>query len=251
MVTLGPAETRVLEDDWTVVTTDGSPGGALGEHRRGHRRRALGADRPRRRQGTAGGRRRGIRPAVAEPRRRPGGSEHDFVLRRSWRRLICRCATSRAVFVCAPQPGVPRRQIVEDMAKKDGVIEIEGTIVEALPNAMFRVELHERSQGSRSHLGQDAPALHPDPPRGPRGGGAQPVRPDPWPDRLPLPLSTHQHQTCRRPPAVPDRRSRGYEGPAERQEDLRQVQGDPPSRPGHGDLREPAPQAAPGLTSTT
>jgi translation initiation factor IF-1 len=29
----------------------------------------------------------------------------------------------------------------EDMPKKDGVIEIEGTIVEALPNAMFRVEL--------------------------------------------------------------------------------------------------------------
>ena len=32
-------------------------------------------------------------------------------------------------------------EYVEDMAKKDGVIEIEGTIVEALPNAMFRVEL--------------------------------------------------------------------------------------------------------------
>ena len=63
------------------------------------------------------------------------------MLRQSWRRLICRCATSRAVFVCAPKPGAPRRQIVEDMAKKDGVIEIEGTIVEALPNAMFRVEL--------------------------------------------------------------------------------------------------------------
>ncbi len=29
----------------------------------------------------------------------------------------------------------------EDMAKKDGVIEIEGTVVEALPNASFRVEL--------------------------------------------------------------------------------------------------------------
>ena len=28
-----------------------------------------------------------------------------------------------------------------DMAKKDGVIEIEGSVVEALPNAMFRVEL--------------------------------------------------------------------------------------------------------------
>jgi translation initiation factor IF-1 len=27
------------------------------------------------------------------------------------------------------------------MASKDGVIEIEGTVVEALPNAMFRVEL--------------------------------------------------------------------------------------------------------------
>ena len=32
-------------------------------------------------------------------------------------------------------------RIVEDMAKKDGVIEIEGTVVEALPNATFRVEL--------------------------------------------------------------------------------------------------------------
>ena len=27
------------------------------------------------------------------------------------------------------------------MAKKEGVIEIEGTVVEALPNASFRVEL--------------------------------------------------------------------------------------------------------------
>jgi translation initiation factor IF-1 len=37
--------------------------------------------------------------------------------------------------------GGPRARNAEDMAKKDGVIEIEGTIVEALPNAMFRVEL--------------------------------------------------------------------------------------------------------------
>ncbi len=34
-----------------------------------------------------------------------------------------------------------REELAEDMAKKDGVIEIEGTVVEALPNAMFRVEL--------------------------------------------------------------------------------------------------------------
>lgn len=33
------------------------------------------------------------------------------------------------------------QQLVEDMAKKDGVIEIEGVVTEALPNAMFRVEL--------------------------------------------------------------------------------------------------------------
>src|SRR6187200_1717294 len=33
------------------------------------------------------------------------------------------------------------REIAEDMPKKEGVIEIEGTVVEALPNAMFRVEL--------------------------------------------------------------------------------------------------------------
>jgi translation initiation factor IF-1 len=36
---------------------------------------------------------------------------------------------------------VEPRWIVEDMPKKEGVIEIEGSIVEALPNAMFRVEL--------------------------------------------------------------------------------------------------------------
>ena len=37
------------------------------------------------------------------------------------------------------QPGGDRSWNAEDMAKKDGVIEIEGVIVEALPNAMFRV----------------------------------------------------------------------------------------------------------------
>ena len=41
---------------------------------------------------------------------------------------------------CRTLPGGHRR-IAEDMPKKDGVIEIEGTVVEALPNAFFRVEL--------------------------------------------------------------------------------------------------------------
>ena len=49
---------------------------------------------------------------------------------------------ARADCSCArPILGWAESRIVEDMAKKDGVIEVEGTIVEALPNAMFRVEL--------------------------------------------------------------------------------------------------------------
>ncbi|GAA1342701.1 hypothetical protein GCM10009611_15540 [Arthrobacter roseus] len=41
-----------------------------------------------------------------------------------------------------PHATVRRAQtLAEDMAKKDGVIEIEGSVTEALPNAMFRVEL--------------------------------------------------------------------------------------------------------------
>jgi translation initiation factor IF-1 len=35
----------------------------------------------------------------------------------------------------------PVKWIAEDMGKKDGAIEVEGRVVEPLPNAMFRVEL--------------------------------------------------------------------------------------------------------------
>ena len=35
----------------------------------------------------------------------------------------------------------PDRRIAEDMPKKEGAIEIEGTVIESLPNAFFRVEL--------------------------------------------------------------------------------------------------------------
>lgn len=41
----------------------------------------------------------------------------------------------------APAPRVAHVRTVEDMPKKDGAIEIEGRVVEPLPNAMFRVEL--------------------------------------------------------------------------------------------------------------
>ncbi|GAA2172301.1 hypothetical protein GCM10009784_02210 [Arthrobacter parietis] len=40
-----------------------------------------------------------------------------------------------------PPKQMAAQKLAEDMAKKDGVIEIEGTVNEALPNAMFRVEL--------------------------------------------------------------------------------------------------------------
>ena len=43
------------------------------------------------------------------------------------------------IFACLEVP--KNKQISEAMASKDGVIEIEGSVVEALPNAMFRVEL--------------------------------------------------------------------------------------------------------------
>jgi translation initiation factor IF-1 len=37
--------------------------------------------------------------------------------------------------------GQNKQRNAEGMAKKDGAIEIEGTVVESLPNAFFRVEL--------------------------------------------------------------------------------------------------------------
>jgi translation initiation factor IF-1 len=41
----------------------------------------------------------------------------------------------------ALRPTLDRATKEEVMAKKEGVIEMEGAVVEALPNAMFRVEL--------------------------------------------------------------------------------------------------------------
>ena len=88
------------------------------------------------------------------------------------------------------------------MAKKDGVIEIEGTIVEALPNAMFRVELTNGhkvlahiSGKMRQHyiriLPEDRVVVE-----------LSRLRPRPWPHRLPLPLST----TARHPNSAEDTR---------------------------------------------
>lgn len=52
-----------------------------------------------------------------------------------------RVSTVRPAGVARRRRPCRREELAEDMAKKDGVIEIEGSVVEALPNAMFRVEL--------------------------------------------------------------------------------------------------------------
>jgi ABC-type oligopeptide transport system substrate-binding subunit len=58
---------------------------------------------------------------------------------------------------------------------------------------------HQRAQGPRPHQRQDATALHPDPSRGPRGGGALAVRPHAGSDRLPLQVSSRL--TTKGPPS--------------------------------------------------
>src|SRR5262249_24470194 len=85
-------------------------------------------------------------------------------------------------------------------------------------------------------LGEDADALHSYPPWGPGAGGAVALRSDPGPDHLPVPVRGR-------------RTERGEdEGSAFGQEDVRQVQGDPPSWQGDGDLLvQPAPPAAAGI----
>jgi translation initiation factor IF-1 len=49
---------------------------------------------------------------------------------------------AQPISTCADLPIPTDLEIAEEMPKKEGVIEIEGTVVEALPNAMFRVELN-------------------------------------------------------------------------------------------------------------
>src|SRR5262249_21797125 len=44
-------------------------------------------------------------------------------------------------FRAGPEPRRTEQRSAEDMPKKEGAIEIEGTVVESLPNAMFRVQL--------------------------------------------------------------------------------------------------------------
>jgi translation initiation factor IF-1 len=59
---------------------------------------------------------------------------------REERAVYCAFALSEALSTCAPPTGSPEEGAVRSVPKDD-VIEVEGTVVEPLPNAMFRVEL--------------------------------------------------------------------------------------------------------------
>ena len=67
MVTLGRKQTRLLDDDWTVVTERRQLGGALRAHVHADPRRRLGAHRPRRRRAGAGRPRRPVRRSLTRP----------------------------------------------------------------------------------------------------------------------------------------------------------------------------------------
>jgi translation initiation factor IF-1 len=138
------------------------------------------------------------------------------------------------------------------MAKKQGAIEIEGTVIESLPNAMFKVELQNGhkvlahiSGKMRMHYIRILPDDRVVVELSPYDLTRAQLDDDPGTNRLPVQVSSRSRVPSpgRARPGEPE----SHEGQAERQEDLRQVQGDPPSRACHGDLREPAPQAAPGL----
>src|SRR6476646_5952044 len=76
-------------------------------------------------------------------------SERVGLPRRSWFVIMPNQGDSRGVwYESDPLPSRargrrarPTERIAEDMGKKDGAIEVEGRVVEPLPNAMFRVEL--------------------------------------------------------------------------------------------------------------
>ena len=175
MATLGRRQTRLLADHWTVVTADGSraahfehtvalteagPMGADRPGRRGQRLAALGAP-----CGVADpGARRARRPAAfpstpagavrsssgpfAACSRVPAAGRHTSGVRLGpgpgrGPELEPSLEAVRPTPTTTPTDHARRHDLetTEFMAKKDGVLELEGTVVESLPNAMFRVEL--------------------------------------------------------------------------------------------------------------
>ena len=126
------------------------------------------------------------------------------------------------------------------MPKKDGAIEIEGTVVESLPNAFFRVEL-DNGHKVLAHISGKM-RMH-----------YIRILPD---DRVVVELSPYDlsrgrivyRYKLRSNDSIRFSGDKHREGQAERQEDLQQVPDHPSARPRHGHLHRPQAQAAPGLT---
>jgi hypothetical protein len=85
----------------------------------------------------------------------------------------------KANFKGAGFPGTLR-----SMSKED-VIEMQGEVVENLPNATFRDQTRKRACGSWPHLRKDADALHSHPPRRQGHRAAHALRPFQGPYRVP------------------------------------------------------------------
>jgi len=54
---------------------------------------------------------------------------------------LARVTLYHSWWTCELAESIRRHGTAEDMPKKDGAIEMEGRVIEPLPNAMFRVEL--------------------------------------------------------------------------------------------------------------
>ena len=95
-----------------------------------------------------------------------------------------------------------KRSLPPPVAKKDA-IEVEGTVIEPLPNAMFAIELENRPPRPGPHQRQAAHELHPHPARRPGPRRALAVRPLARPDHV----STQVEQGHREGLEHPSRRA--------------------------------------------
>ncbi len=73
-----------------------------------------------------------------------------------------------------------------DSSGKEDAIEVMATVIEPLPNAMFRVELENKHRVLAHISGKDEKEFYPDSARGSRGGRAFALRPDARANRVPL-----------------------------------------------------------------
>jgi translation initiation factor IF-1 len=78
---------------------------------------------------------------VHRPQGGAGGRGDRQAPATSGRLGFCCARGSRACTARQHDQECQQQWIAEDMGKKDGAIEVEGRVVEPLPNAMFRVEL--------------------------------------------------------------------------------------------------------------